>query len=78
MPHYYKHSGCKTKLTYEQLQAALLAIRLGEMKPQCAAIRFGIPSRTLYDHMHAKSKKRYGGCPEGGEIAIVCQVQFQW
>ena len=84
MPRHYKRSSCKNKWTDEQLQAALQAIRSGEMKPYSAAIRFGIPSSTLYDHMHGKSKKRYGGRPttltdaEEKEIAIACQVLQQF
>ena len=68
------------KWTYEQLQAALQAIRSRYMKPHSAAISFGIPSRTLYDHMHAKSKKCYGGVLKKERLLYIARqvLQLQW
>ena len=60
------------------------AVKAGELKPHAAAVKFGIPSSTLYDHLIGRSKKRYGGHPtvltaaEEREIATACQVLQQF
>ena len=80
MPRRYKRKECKNKWTDEQLQAALKEVEEGKSKANAAAVKFGIPSSTLYDHLKGKSQKRYGGCPtvlthaEEKEIMEACQV----
>lgn len=80
MPRKEKRGEVKNKWTDEQLAIALGAVRGGTMKAHAAAVKYGIPSSTLYDHLHGRSKKRYGGPPtvlsheEEQEIAMACQV----
>lgn len=74
----------RNKWSDEQLQSAIEAVRNGQMKPHRAAVTYGIPPSTLYDHLKGKSKKRYGGKPtvlsneEEKEIATVCEVLQQF
>ena len=50
------------------------------MKAHAAALKFCIPSSTLYDHLKGKSRRWYGGhttiltCAEEKEIATSCQI----
>ena len=50
------------------------------MKVHAAALKFCIPSSTLYDHLKGKSRRRYGGhptiltCTEEKEIETSCQI----
>ena len=85
MPRCYQHrSSQKNKWSNDQLQAALKAVQEGELKPHRAAVQYGIPPSTLYDHLKGKSKKRYGGpptvltCAEEKEIATACEVLQQF
>ena len=63
MPRRHQRSGCRNQWSDEQLQAALEAVRSGKMKAHAAALKFCIPSSTLYDHLKGKSQRRYGGHP---------------
>ncbi len=80
MPRKERRGEVKNKWTDAQLEMALAAVRSGEMKAHAAALKHGIPSSTFYDHLHGRSKKRYGGPPtvlsheEEGEITVTCQV----
>ena len=80
----YQPTSCKNKWSDQQLQAALQAVEAGELKPHRAAVKFGIPPSTLYDHLKGKSTKRYGGPPtilthaEEKEIATACEVLQQF
>ena len=80
MPRRHQRSGCRNQWSDEQLQAALEAVRSGKMKVHAAALKFCIPSSTLYDHLKGKSRRRYGGhptiltCTEEKEIATSCQI----
>ena len=85
MPQCYQHRfSQKNKWSNDQLQAALKAVQEGELKPHRAAVQYGIPPSTLYDHLKGKSKKRYGGpptvltCAEEKEIAMACEVLQQF
>ena len=76
-------SAAKTKWSDQQLQAALQAVEAGQLKPHRAAVKFGIPPSTLYDHLKGKSTKRYGGLPTilthaEKEIATACGVLQQF
>ena len=80
MPRRHQRSGCRNQWSDEQLQAALEAVRSGKMKAHAAALKFCIPSSTLYDYLKGKSRRRYGGhptiltCAEEKEIATSCQI----
>ena len=80
MPRKEKRGEVKNKWTDVQLQMALAAVRKEEMKAHAAALKYGIPSSTFYDHLQGRSKKRYGGPPtvlsheEEGEIVAACQI----
>ena len=80
MPRRHQRSGCRNQWSDEQLQAALEGVRSGKMKAHAAALKFCIPSSTLYDHLKGKSRRRYGGhptiltCAEEKEIVTSCQV----
>ena len=70
----------KNKWSDEQLKAAVEAVNRGDLKPHGAAVKFGVPSSTLYDHLKGKSQKRYGGQPtvlsntEEKEIVRICEI----
>lgn len=74
----------KNKWSDKQLELALEAVNKGELKPHRAALKYGIPSSTLYDHLKGKSQKRYGGRPtvlsvqEEKEIVTICEVLQQF
>ena len=63
MPRRHQWSGCRNQWSDEQLQAALETVRSGKMKAHAAALKFCIPSSTLYDHLKSKSQRWYGGHP---------------
>lgn len=79
-----KRNGKRNKWTGKQLELALEAVKKGEMKPHRAALKFGVPSSTLYDHLKGRSQKRYGGRPtvlstqEEKEIVVSCEVLQQF
>ena len=83
MPRGYKRGDKKNKWTTEQLEAAVAAVKSGQLKPYRAALQFGVPSSTLHDHLTGKSKKRYGGRPtvlsssEEKEIVRICETLQQ-
>jgi len=59
MPTVYKNKGEKNLWSDEQLHTAMEAVSSGELKAHAAAKQYGMPSRTLYDHIKGKSTKRY-------------------
>ena len=80
MPRKYTRGDRKNKWTDKQLELALDAVKKGEMNTHRAALKFGIPSSTLHDHVKGKSRKRFGGPPmvltfsEEKEIVRVCET----
>ena len=80
MPRHYRRSNKKNNWSDRQLESALEAVKKGELNPHRAAMKYGVPSSTLYDHLKGKSKKRYGGPStvlspsEEKEIVRSCEI----